>query len=468
MKYFGFLFISLLFSSWLLTAKQPNFIIIFVDDLGYGDLGCYGSPNIRTPRIDRMADEGIRFTNFYVGSSVCSASRASLLTGRYAARHGTKGVYFPGQGGFASREITIAEMLKEEGYATACIGKWHLGDDPEYLPTGQGFDEYFGIPYSNDMYIGPNQAFADDAVFLNGYTREKALADRKLVAENLKDRRKIKFEHGLADLVPLMEGEKIVEYPVDQTTLTQRYFDRTIDFIEKRQGKPFFVYLTPAMPHIPLFASSEFLGKSERGLYGDTVEEIDWYVGKLLDFLDTSGLEENTFVLFTSDNGPWLGLGDRSGSAGPLRDGKFSNYEGGVRVPSIARWPGKIPAGKVSSSVVSTLDLLPTIAAYSGAALPKVKIDGLDVSKFLANPDAGFERESFLYLKNGRVIGARSGNWKYLPNGAHRFDRDNTGPELFNLAIDVHERDNYVDTKKGEAARLMQLIDEFKMEFGQN
>ncbi|MEM9159206.1 MAG: sulfatase [Verrucomicrobiota bacterium] len=446
-------------------SERPNFIVIFVDDLGYGDLGCYGSPNIRTPRIDRMAEEGLRLTSFYVGSSVCSASRASLLTGRYAARHGTKGVYFPGVGGLASNEVTIAEMLKAEGYATACVGKWHLGDNPEFLPTRQGFDLYYGIPYSNDMYIGPNQKFSKNVKLLNGYTLEKAMADQSVVASDPSDRKMIKQENKLGDLVPLMEGEEIVEYPADQSTLTERYFDKAINFIKEREGDPFFVFLTPTMPHIPLFATPQFIGKSERGLYGDTVEEIDWHVGRLLDFLDTEGLSEDTLAIFTSDNGPWLNLGDRSGSAGPLRDGKFSNYEGGVRVPSIIWWPGKVPAGKVSSAVVSTIDLLPTFAAYSGAKLPEVTIDGYNVSKFLGDPDAGFERDSFLYLKNGKPIGIRKGDWKYMPDGAHRFDRDNRGPELYNLRFDVHERDNRVESMRNEVVRLAAAIEAFRLEF---
>ena len=462
------LFTLLLAGSGALAASErPNFIVIFIDDLGYGDLGCYGSPNIRTPRIDQMADEGLRFTNFYVGSSVCSASRATLLTGRYSARHGTGGVYFPGAGGLNPEEVTIAEVLKDAGYATACIGKWHLGDNPEFLPTKQGFEMYYGIPYSNDMYIGPNQAIAADAVFREGYSREKTIADQQFVAENMKDRRGIKQGRGLADLVPLMEGEEIVEYPADQATLTRRYFDRAIGFIEDQRDDPFFLFLTPTMPHIPLFASEQFLGTSERGLYGDTVEEIDWNVGRLLDYLDTEHLSENTFVLLATDNGPWLGLGDRSGSAGPLRDGKFSNYEGGVRVPGIVRWPGKVPSGVVSSQVVSTLELMPTLAAYAGAELPAVKIDGIDIARHLEAPETRVEREAFLYLKNGKLIGIRSGDWKYMPKGATRHAKPDDPEELFNLSLDVHERDNLVKKDMKRLTEMRALFERVRAELGQ-
>lgn len=367
------------------TPARPNFVVIFIDDLGYGDLGCFGSPNIRTPRIDRLAAEGVRFTSFYVGAPVCSASRASLLTGRYSARHGTGGVYFPGEGGLRPEEVTVAEVLRGAGYRTACFGKWHLGDAPEFLPTRQGFDEYWGIPYSNDMYIGPEQRFAPDAAFREGWTRERALADQAFVAAHLRNRKAI-AGRGLKDRVPIMAGELIVEYPADQSTLTRRYFDRAIDFVRRSGEDPFFLYVAPTMPHIPLHASEAFRGRSRRGLYGDTVEEIDWNVGRLLDAIEAQGLRERTFVIVTSDNGPWLGLGDRSGSAGPLRDGKFSNYEGGVRVPAVASWPGVIPAGTVTSEIVSTLDLLPTFARWAGAELPDVTLDGIDLTGFLRDP----------------------------------------------------------------------------------
>lgn len=455
-----FLFACLAFSA----VEKPNFIVILVDDQGYGDMESYGSETIKTPRLDRMAEEGIRFTNFLVGSSVCSASRASLLTGRYSARHGTGGVYFPGKGGMDPNEVTIAEMLKESGYSTACVGKWHLGDDEQYLPRQQGFDEYFGIPYSNDMFIGPRQRFAKAAVFREGYTLEQAEADREFVAANLGQNRLIKKERGLADKVPLMEGEEIVEYPANQATLTRRYFDRAIGFIEAQQKSesPFFLYLTPAMPHIPLFASEDFAGKSEGGLYGDTIEEIDWNVGRLLDHLDETGLSESTMIVYASDNGPWLGLGDRSGSAGILRDGKFSNYEGGVRVPGVVRWKGRFSAGYVSDEVVSTIDLLPTIASYANAKLPDVVIDGLDVSEHFENPEMNVEREAFIYLAGGVPTGIRVGEWKYSLGGLARHKKDRLGPELFNLKDDLEESRNLVDDYPEVASRLQKALEHFQ------
>lgn len=454
------LFATLFQLAFLAAADKPNFIVVFVDDQGWADLGSYGSPTIQTPRLDRMADEGIRFTQFYVGSSVCSASRASLLTGRYSVRHGVKGVFFPGRGGMAPSEVTIAEVLKAQGYATAAIGKWHLGDSKKSLPRQQGFDEYFGIPYSNDMFIGPSQRFAKKVVFRQGYNREKALADQAFVKANPKDRNAIKKTRGLADLVPLMRGEEIVEYPANQATLTRRYFDEVISFIDKQAGQPFFVYLTPTMPHVPLFASADFLGNSKRGLYGDTIEEIDWNMGRLLDYLDKNKLSKNTFVIYASDNGPWLGKGQNGGSAGHLRDGKFSNYEGGVRVPGIIRWPGKIPQGVVSDEIVSTIDLLPTIAHYASADLPDKTIDGLNISAFLANPKIKIQRSVIYYLRNAKLEGLRVGDWKYSPVGFAKKNRKS--PELFNLKDDPSEKNNLADNHPKKIHELEKILHKFK------
>ncbi|MBK1877570.1 sulfatase family protein [Pelagicoccus mobilis] len=456
-------------SQFSFAESRPNFVVILVDDQGYGDMGSYGSETIRTPRLDRMADEGIRFTNFYVGSSVCSASRASLLTGRYSARHGTKGVYFPGRGGMDPQELTIAEVLGENGYATACIGKWHLGDDLEFLPTKQGFDSYYGIPYSNDMFIGPRQTFAEDVELLEGYTIEMAKADRQYVADHLGQNQKIKKERGLADKVPLMEGELIVEYPAEQSSLTRRYFDRAIAFMEEQRDakKPFFLYLTPAMPHIPLFASEDFVGKSKGGLYGDTIEEIDWNVGRLLDFLDANNLSEQTMVVYASDNGPWLGLGDASGSAGILRDGKFSNYEGGIRVPGIVRWKGRFSEGAVSEEVVSTIDILPTVVALADVDFPDVEIDGLDLTKHFENPAIRIEREVFVFLANGKATGVRVGDWKYTAEGFARHQKDRHGPELYNLAEDIREERNLYADKPEVAGRMQKVLERVRASFAQ-
>lgn len=424
--------------------RPPNIIIVLTDDQGYQDMGVYGSPDIETPELDRMAEEGLRLTSFYVCASVCSPSRAGLLTGRGPSLNGVGGVFFPENKGMNASEITIAELLKPAGYRTACFGKWHLGDLEGSLPTDQGFDQYFGIPYSNDMFIGPSQTFSEKAVFREGYTLEQAKADQAFIADHLQERQLIR-ERGLRDKCPLFEGKKIVEYPCDQTTLTQRYFGRTINFIKESGTDPFFIYLNPAMPHIPLFAHADFEGKSRAGLYGDVVEEIDWHLGRLLRYLQETGLEKNTMVIFTSDNGPWLGKGDHAGRAHPLRNGKFTNYEGGLRVPCLLWWPGKWPAGEVSGDIISALDLFPTIAHYVGVNLPDRTLDGVNLSAHLEAPGQVAARDSlFIYRKNS-IDGIRKGYWKYLPNSGARSVDENSKAELFNLRDDISETNNLVE-----------------------
>ncbi|PWJ37974.1 sulfatase family protein [Sediminitomix flava] len=426
--------------------KQPNIILIYTDDQGYQDLGCYGSPLIKTPQLDQIAEEGIKLTNFYVASSVCSASRAALLTGRRASRNGVGGVFFPDAKGMNPSEITIAEVLKSSGYATASFGKWHLGDFDETLPTGQGFDEYFGVPYSNDMYIGAKQKFSDTVKFYDGYTLEKAQSDQKYVKSH--SREEIK-KQGIKELVPLMEGNQIVEYPAQQSSLTKRYFDRTLQFIEKnKKDSPFFVYLTPAMPHVPLFASEQFSGKSERGLYGDVIEEIDWNIGRLRKYLKENKLEENTIIIYTSDNGPWLGYGDHAGSALPLRDGKFTNFEGGIRVPALVYWKGKIDGGIELNEIVSNMDIFPTLAQFTKANLPNRALDGLDISQFLMGKDDHIDREIYFYNIGKELAGLRKGNWKYLREKASSRRKNNANNKqawLFNLAEDIGESRNLAD-----------------------
>lgn len=442
------------------AKPRPNIVIIFTDDQGYADLGSYGSEKIRTPRLDRMAAEGIRFTNFHVAASVCSASRASLLTGRYSSRHGVRGVFAPGNSGMSPDELTLAEFLRPRGYATACIGKWHLGDASQFLPTAQGFDTYFGIPYSNDMYVGPSQAWAENATFRDGWTRERALEAQAFVKKNAANRPAIEAKD-LRDLVPLMEAQQIVEFPADQASLTRRYFNRATDFIDRAAAakKPFFIYLTPAMPHVPLFASSEFLGKSTGGLYGDTVEEVDHHVGRLLDHLAARGLDENTLVLFTSDNGPWLGKGKDSGSAGPFRDGKFSTYEGGLRVPAIVRWPTRIPARQTSDALVSTIDLFPTLARFTHTPLPDLPLDGQDISAHLLTPSAPFAPQPFFCMNNGRPVGVIDENWKYLPHGGARNPAQDAPPELYNLTKDLGEKTNLAAANPDIIARLHVILE---------
>ena len=456
-------FLPMLTCAGLMQAQhKPNIVIIFTDDQGYQDLGCYGSPLIQTPAIDGMAREGLKLTDFYVSASVSSASRAGLLTGRLNTRNGVKGVFFPESEGMPSEEITLAEALKEQGYATGCFGKWHLGDLKGHLPTDQGFDKYFGIPYSNDMYIGPSQKFASNAVFRDGYTLSEAKADQDFV-RNAPNRATIKKR--LNSVSPLFEGDEIIEYPCDQSTTTRRYFDKAIEFVGQNKEKPFFVYITPSMPHIPLFASEQFRGKSKRGLYGDVVEEIDWNVGRFLNYLDQQGLAESTLVIFASDNGPWLGYKEDSGSADPLRGGKFSYYEGGVRVPCILRWKGTIPAGVTSDAIIASIDLFPTIMHYAGCRLFRQKIDGVDISSFLENPSLRL-RDEYVYVKGGEVHGIRKGDWVYLPKTGNSKFKEGDVPELFNLKRDIGETNNLhleYPEKVKELQEVMQLYQASKV-----
>ncbi len=436
-------------------SKQPNIIVIMADDQGYQDLGCYGSPLIKTPAIDKMAAEGMRLTDFYQTSSVSSASRAGLLTGILNTRNGVPKVFWPNEDGMPSEQITIAELLKEQGYVTACIGKWHLGDTKGHMPTNQGFDEFYGVPFSNDMFIGAQHTFSKSVIFGEGWDLEKAKGDQKKTATGgIGKARKV----GLQYKIPLVEGVEIVEYPVDQSTLTRKYFDRAIDFVTKsaEAETPFFTYITPAMPHIPLFASEQFLGKSERGLYGDCIEELDWNVGRLLDALDEAGLSENTIVIYTSDNGPWLQKKEEGGSADPVRGGKFLYYDGGVRVPCVIKWAGTIPAGTVSDAVVRSIDLLPTFVSCAGGKVAH-RVDGQDISKFLANPKKTKGLDEYVYVNNGVVIGVRKGDWVYLPMTGTGRKPEN--PELFNIKENMAEDKNIIGSHPEKEAELKALFE---------
>jgi arylsulfatase A len=369
-------------------SSRPNVIIIYADDLGYGDLSCYGSPVIRTPQLDRMAAEGLRFTDFYSGAEVCTPSRAALLTGRYALRSGMatgRRVLFPNsKGGLPPAEITIAEALKTAGYSTAVIGKWHLGIHEGSRPQDQGFDESYGLPYSNDMDARPDLPRGSSGSPNPPHDGWN---------------------------VPLIQNGKIIEQPTDQTTLTRRYTEQAIKFIREKKSSPFFLYLAHSFPHVPMFASPAFKGKSLAGIYGDAVEEIDWSTGELLAALRREGLAENTLVVFTSDNGPWLTMGDQGGSAGLLHDGKGSTWEGGMRVPAIAWMPGKIQPA-ITSSVASVLDLFPTALALARVPLPKnVTLDGIDLSALLFERKALAERP-FFYYRGNDLFACRLGPWK--------------------------------------------------------
>jgi len=361
--------------------KKPNFIIIFMDDMGYADVGCFGAQGYSTPNMDRMAAEGLKLTNFYSAAPVCTPSRAALLTGCYPERVGGLRVLFPDRDkgpswiGINPEETTLAEMLKAVGYRTAIVGKWHLGDKKMFLPLQHGFDEYFGLPYSNDMRQGRN---------------------------------------GMPPL-PLIEGNETIEEEPDQSQLTRRYTERAVKIIEKNRDHPFFLYLAHTMPHTPLHVSDAFRGKTARGLYGDVMEELDWSVGQILKALKDNGIDSNTMVVLTSDNGPWLTQNENGGCARPLRDGKMTRYEGGQREACIIRWPGKIKAGRVSAELVSTIDLLPTIGKLAGAPLPQKKIDGLDISPVLFDPSAKSPRDTFFFGKN--VV--RHGKWKLFRPGTY-------------------------------------------------
>lgn len=418
--------------------RPPNFVIIFTDDQGYQDIGCFGSPLIKTPNLDRMAAEGMKFTDFYSANSVCSPSRAALLTGCYPTRVSVPGVLFPRHTvGLHPDEVTIADLLKRRGYATACIGKWHLGHKPKFLPTRQGFDSYLGIPYSNDMTIDREANLARNVVLRNGMS-----ADR------------IRSEKPKKNWVPLMRDEEVIEYPADQTTLTQRYTAEAIKFIKANRETPFFLYLPHTMPHIPLFASPKFKGKSKRGLYGDTIEEIDWSTGQILKTIKSLGLDDKTLVIYTSDNGPWKLNGGRGGHADPLRGFKFQTYEGGMRVPCIMRWPGKIPAGKVCSEIAATIDFLPTVAKLAQAKLPKQKIDGRDIGLLLeGKAGAKSPHDAYFYYRGNNLQAVRAGKWK-LRQLKNRV-------ELFDLDKDISEASNQADAHPDVVARLKKRIADF-------
>src|SRR5690554_5172404 len=380
---------ALLASSFILSGQSnnsnpsPNIVLIYLDDMGYGDLSITGATGYDTPNLNKMAREGMFFTHFYSPQAVCSASRAGLLTGSYPNRLGLSGALsHTSKVGISDEEETMAEMLKKRGYATAIYGKWHLGFQDKFLPTRHGFDEFYGIPYSNDMWPyhpgGPN-LFPD---------------------------------------LPLYENEKIINPAVtaeDQAQFTTDFTERTIDFIKREKDGPFFVYLPHPMPHVPLFVSDKFKGKSEQGLFGDVMMEIDWSVGQILKTLEENGLEENTLVIFTSDNGPWLNYGNHAGSTGGLREGKGTTFEGGQRVPCLMRWKGVISEGLVINNLTSAIDILPTLAHIAQAELPTNRIDGVNLLPLLKGEKEVTPREHFYYYYGQNSLEAvRSGNWKLV------------------------------------------------------
>jgi len=428
------------------AAQPPNFIIIFTDDQGYQDLGVFGSPNIKTPHIDRMAEEGRIFTSFYVTTPICSASRAALLTGCYPKRVGVKKpVLFPNDNiGLHPDEVTIADMLKTAGYATACIGKWHLGHRKPFLPTSQGFDSYFGIPYSNDMtHPGEKRLKNSHARFDECWTNQAEMVN------------------GWG--TPLMENEEVIEVPVDQRTITRRYTDKAIEFVTANKDNPFFLYLPHSMPHVPLFVPDDVYDADPNNAYKATIEHIDAETGRLLDTIRELGLDDNTYVIFTSYNGPWLRFKNHAGSALPLNGGKGWFLEGGIRVPCVMWGPGRIPAGTRTDEMASTIDLLPTLAALAGVT-PKTRgpIDGLDISGLVRGTDPS-PRTELLYYSGSKkkkgdfeasLFGMRKGDWKLLGRDLDK------NPALYNLAEDIGEKKNLAGTHPEKVIELRNRIRE--------
>ncbi len=423
--------------------RKPNVVVLFADDLGYGDLGCYGHPSIRTPNLDRMAAEGMKFTDFYVAAPVCTPSRAALLTGRLPLRSGMvsdtwRVLFHDSAGGLPQTEVTLAKLLKGQGYATACIGKWHLGHRPQFLPTKHGFDSYFGIPYSNDMDRVP-----------------------KISPKGREAFREPKVEYWN---VPLMRDEKVVERPADQHTLTKRYTEEAVKFIAANKGRPFFLYLAHTMVHVPLFASAGFAGKSPRGLYGDAVEELDWSTGEVLQALRAAGVEKDTWVIFTSDNGPWLSFGEHGGSAGLLREGKGSTWEGGMREPCLMRWPWTIPAGVTNHDLACTMDLFVTAAKLAGAKVPDDRpIDGFDLTATITGKGPG-PRDVMFYYRDTKLYAVRQGYWK-----AHFVTRSGYGPDqpeahdpplLFHLGHDPGEQHDVAKEHPDVVERIKKITAE--------
>ena len=440
------------------TDQPPNFVLIFIDDMGYGDVGVYGATGYQTPNLDKMASEGMRFTNFYSAQPVCSASRAGLLTGCYPNRVGISGALFPTDSvGINPNETTIAEMLTQKGYATAVFGKWHLGHHKEFLPLQNGFDEYVGVPYSNDMWP------LDD------------------VGNQLPEgHRRLSFPP-----LPIMNGNEPAEFVTDmkgQDKLTTLYTEKAVDFINRNSDKPFFLYLPHSMSHVPLGVSDKFRGKSEQGMYGDVMMEIDWSVGEIEKALQANGISKNTVIIFTTDNGPWLNYGNHAGSAGGLREGKTTSWEGGQRVPFIIKWPGGTPAGTICNKLGCAIDILPSFARMADAELPKLKIDGVDITElWKGNFEAQPRQDILFYYGKNNLNAVRKGNWKLvLPHNWQSYDarpgKDGHGgprvkktvetPQLYNMMRDPGEQFNVIEYYPEKAEEIMQLVEQARAELG--
>ncbi len=431
------------------AERPPNVVVIFMDDMGYADIGPFGAKAYPTPHLDRMAREGMRFTDFYVAQAVCSASRAALMTGCYNVRVGILGALGPGaKTGISDGETTLGELCKQKGYATAVYGKWHLGDARQFLPLQHGFDDYFGLPYSNDMWpFHPTAKHFPD--------------------------------------LPLIDKNEVVNPKVtdkEQEQLTTWYTERAVGFIEKNRERPFFLYVPHSMVHVPLYVSDKFRGKSGAGLYGDVVMEVDWSVGRILDALRRHGLEQDTLVVFTSDNGPWLSYGDHAGSAGPLREGKGTMFDGGCREPTLFWWPGRIPAGSVCREPAMTIDILPTVAGLIGAKLPEHRIDGRDIRPLLFSEPGARSPHEALYFYYGRELHAvRWGRWKlHFPHGygtlagrkggtggkPEKYEQARIGPALFDLETDVGETVDVKDRYPEVVRKIEALAETMRKDLG--
>ena len=427
--------------------RLPNFVIIFIDDMGYSDIEPFGSEGIETPNLNKMAQQGMKFTDFQVSSAVCSASRAALLTGCYHKRISVDGAIMPEQiRGLHPDEVTIAELCKRKGYATACFGKWHLGHYPEFMPNRQGFDEFFGLPYSNDMW--PNNPGANDpnlSVHKRKFPNLPLYENGNVINDNLK-------------------GE-------DQAQLTTQYTEKAVDFIKRNKDQPFLLYLPHSMVHVPLYVSDKFKGKSQRGLYGDVVMELDWSVGEINKTLEACGVAENTMVVFTSDNGPWLNYGDHAGQAKPLREGKGTMFEGGCRVPTLMKWPDTIPAGSQCDQLLSSIDLYPTIAKRIGVELPDRKIDGVDMLAVLKDPTAEIDRRYFFhYIGGGELHAVRDQRWKLHFNHKYRTLGDRAGgkdgiPVRYaqgQISVSLYDLQNDVGETKDVQAQHPEVVERLK------
>ena len=416
-------------------GRVPNIVLIFIDDMGYGDVGPFGSVKNRTPHLDRMAKEGMRLTSFYA-APVCSVSRAQVITGCYGQRVSVPGVFGPASAaGINADEHTVAELMKAQGYATMCIGKWHLGDQPEFLPTRHGFDQYLGLPYSNDM-------------------QRKAKADGRTV-------------------VPLVRNEEVLELldGEGQDQLTERYTNEAVKFITDHRSSPFFLYLPHTAVHVPIHPGAAFQGKSANGRYGDWVEEVDWSVGQVIQSIRDLGLADNTLVLFTSDNGPWLTKGTDGGTAGPLRGGKGSTWEGGMREPTIAWWPGRITPGSNCDAVAGNIDLLPTFVGLAGGSVPTDRvIDGRDISPLLLGSSTTSPREAHYYYHGYRLEAVRVGPWKLAigaqNDGAQTVPASLEEPRLYNLETDIGEHDDVAAAHPDEVAQLAALAEQMIADLG--